>query len=155
QANGSFSYTPDTNYYSSSAADSFTYRVTDGQSTSGLATVAIWVTAVNDRPIAGSNLYNMAEDGSLTIAAPGVLANDSDVEGSPLTISFESYDAPAHGTVTLNQDGSFIYTPAANFHGIDSFRYRVYDSGSSSNDARVVINVAAVNDGPVAASDNF
>jgi hypothetical protein len=65
--------------------DSFTYRTSDGALTSGLATVAIAVAPVNDPPAAANDLYSTEIDTPLAIAAPGVLANDGDVEGAPLT----------------------------------------------------------------------
>ena len=65
------------------------------------------------------------EDTALVIAAPGVLANDSDVEGDALTAVLVS--GPANGTLALNADGSFTYTPAANYNGADSFTYKAND----------------------------
>ena len=65
--------------------------------------------AVNDRPVAVGDSYTTAEDTPLTIAAPGVLGNDTDVEGDLLTASLVA--SPAHGTLTLNTNGSFTYTP--------------------------------------------
>jgi VCBS repeat-containing protein len=151
-SNGTFTYRSSLNY---NGTDSFTYRASDGMASSGLATVTITVYAINDYPISGSNIYNMSEDATLTVAPPGFLSNDSDVEGESLTVSYQSYDAPVHGTVTVGASGNFTYRPAANFRGLDSFRYRVYDSYSSGNDALVYINVANVNDAPAATSDTF
>ena len=59
------------------------------------------------------------------MTAPGVLANDTDVDGATLTAVLVT--GPAHGTLALNADGSFTYTPAANFNGADSFTYRAND----------------------------
>ena len=85
----------------------------------------------------------------LTIAAPGVLANDSDVvEGSDLNVS--AYTQPGHGSVTLAADGSFIYTPEANYNGVDSFYYTVNDGTDDGNTVKVSIDVTPVNDVPVA-----
>ena len=71
------------------------------------ATVEITVNAVNDAPVAGDDSYSTAEDTAITIAAPGVLANDTDVDSTALTAALVG--APAHGTLTLNPDGSFTY----------------------------------------------
>jgi hypothetical protein len=68
------------------------------------------VTPVNDLPVAADNAYSTAEDTPLTIAAPGVLSNDVDVDGDPLTAQWVA--GPANGTLVLNLNGSFTYTPA-------------------------------------------
>src|SRR5207244_107359 len=108
------------------------------------------ITPVNDIPVAAPDSYSTAEDTPLVIGAPGVLANDTDVEGSALT-AIKSAN-PSHGTVTLNANGSFVYTPNANFNGVDSFYYRANDGTASSVAAKVTITVTAVNDAPVANS---
>jgi VCBS repeat-containing protein len=149
-ANGSFAYTPAADYHGS---DSFTYRASDGTATSNLATVAITVSSVNDAPTAANDTYTTAEDTQLTVDAPGVLDNDSDPEGDTLTAVVES--GPTHGTLTLNADGSFRYTPAPNFNGADSFTYRASDGGGSSNLATVDMTVTAANDVPAAADDAY
>ena len=94
--------------------------------------------------------YVTSEDTPLTItAAYGVLANDIDVEGSPLTAILVS--GPAFGAIQLESDGSFVYTPSANFAGTDTFTYRASDGSAVSNAATVTIRVTAVNDAPVLA----
>ncbi len=62
---------------------------------------------------------------------------------------------PANGTIVLNADGSFVYTPNANYNGTDSFTYKANDGSADSSAATVTISVAAVNDAPVATSDNY
>jgi VCBS repeat-containing protein len=130
-SSGSFSYTPATNY---NGSDSFTYQASDGQTSSGTATVTILVDPpVNDAPVAVDDSYSTAEDTTLNVAAPGVLANDSDVEGdvlSPVLIS-----GPGHGTLTLNGDGSFSYSPALDCNGSDSFTYQASDGQTNSETA--------------------
>ena len=100
-----------------SGDDSFVYTASDGTSSSSETTVAIHVQAVNDSPTAVADSFSTDEDTPLTIDAPGVLANDSDVEGDSLTAALVT--GPAHGTLTLNADGSFNYAPEANFSGSD------------------------------------
>ena len=78
-ANGSFTYTPAPNF---NGADSFTYRANDGTVNSNLATVTINVAAVNDAPVADDDTYAATEDTTLTVVAPGVLANDTDADGT-------------------------------------------------------------------------
>lgn len=149
-SDGSFVYTPAGNY---NGTDSFTYRACDASNACGTATVVLNVTAVNDAPVASGDSYTIAEDGTLTVAAPGVLFNDRDVDGDALTASLVSQ--PLHGTLSLNADGSFVYTPAANYNGTDSFLYRACDAGGLCNTATVLLSVTAVNDAPVANSDAY
>ena len=99
------------------------------------------MTPVNDAPVAGDNAYTTSEDTPLTVAAPGVLANDSDVDGDALTVVLTA--GPAHGSLTLNANGAFTYTPAANFNGSDSFTYRATDGSALSNVATVSLTVDA------------
>ena len=82
----------------------------------------------------------------LTVPAPGVLGNDSDPDGDPLTAVLVT--GPSHGSLTLNANGSFSYTPAADFAGSDSFSYRASDGTVSSSPATVTITVTPVNDAP-------
>ena len=81
-----------------------------------------------------------------------MLTNDTDVDGDALSAVLVS--GPAHGSLTLNADGSFTYTPAANYNGPDSFTYKANDGQADSNVATVSINVGAVNDAPVAQNDS-
>lgn len=107
---------------------------------------------VSAPPAAVDDAYATGEDTELVVLAPGVLANDTDPEGQALSAILVS--DPAHGAVSLQADGSFVYTPAANFHGQDSFIYRAVDSSlSESNLGVVTISVAGTNDLPVAAAD--
>ncbi|MCO6454942.1 MAG: tandem-95 repeat protein, partial [Pirellulaceae bacterium] len=150
-ADGSFTYTPAANFH---GTDSFTYRATDGTAESNTATVTITVRPVNDAPVAVNDAYVTDEDTPLVIAAPGILGNDSDLDGDALTVVVGSISGPSHGTVVANANGSFTYTPAANFHGTDSFTYRATDGTANSNIATVTITVSPVNDPPVARDDN-
>jgi VCBS repeat-containing protein len=149
-ADGSFDYTPDADYY---GADSFTYEVSDGNGGTASATASITVNAVNDDPVAQNESYVVDEDGVLTIAAPGVLDNDTDVDGDPLTVSVLT--GPAHGSLTLNADGSFDYTPDADYNGADSFTYEVSDGNGGTASATASITVNAVNDDPVAQNESY
>src|SRR5207237_9073616 len=87
---------------------------------------ALPIGAVNDAPVAVNDSYNGTEDTPLTIAAPGVLGNDTDVDGNPLTAAVLAQ--PAHGTVTVNANGSFTYTPALHYSGTDSLTYKTNDA---------------------------
>ncbi|MDB5515210.1 MAG: hypothetical protein JWQ17_1968, partial [Tardiphaga sp.] len=143
QANGDFTYTPPANH---NGPDSFTYTLTDGTLTD-TATVSIAVNPVNDAPVAANDAYQVNEDGILSPAAAGVLANDGDIDGNPLSAVLVA--GPAHGTLTLNADGSFVYTPTADYHGADSFTYHANDGSADSNVVTVNLTVNPVNDAPV------
>ncbi len=147
-ANGSFTYTPASNY---NGSDSFTYKANDGTVDSNTVTVSITVNAVNDAPVAVADSYSTDEDTALVVAAPGVLGNDSDVDGDSLTAV--NVTNPANGTLTLNANGSFTYTPASNYNGSDSFTYKANDGTVDSNTVTVSITVNAVNDAPVVSND--
>ncbi|HOD51992.1 MAG TPA: tandem-95 repeat protein, partial [Candidatus Hydrogenedentes bacterium] len=99
-------------------------------------------------PVANPDSYTVPEDQTLTIVAPGVLGNDTDAEGNALAAVLVT--GPGHGALTFNADGSFVYTPAANYNGADSFTYRANDGSLDSNEAAVTITVTPVNDAPVA-----
>jgi hypothetical protein len=89
------------------------------------AEVALTVTPVNDPPVAEDDSYHVVQGKTLTVnAGNGVLVNDTDVEGDELTVTGVS-GQPAHGELALNADGSFNYTPNADFNGTDSFTYKV------------------------------
>ena len=148
-------YQPDSLF---NGPDSFLFQVTDtgdggsGALVSDVETVAIDVTAVNDTPTAVPDNFATDEDTPLTIAAAGVLGNDGDIEGDVLTAVLVG--DVAHGTLTLNADGSFTYLPDADYNGDDRFTYRVVDGdGDESPEAAVTISVAPVNDAPSGAAD--
>ena len=149
-ADGSFTYIPDADF---NGTDSFSYHANDGALDSNVATVTINVNSVNDVPVAGADIYSTDEDVTLNVAAPGVLVNDSDVEDSSLTAVINT--APVNGTLTLNADGSFTYTPDADFSGTDSFTYHANDGTADSDPVTATITVEAVNDAPVAADDTY
>ena len=98
-------------------------------------------------PVANKDLYTVTGNSSLTInALAGVLANDSDMDGDFLTASI--VNIPTHGTLGLNADGSFSYTPNPGFIGTDTFTYRASDGTGKSDDAVVEITVSNPITGP-------
>ncbi|MCG8648772.1 MAG: Ig-like domain-containing protein, partial [Pirellulales bacterium] len=149
-SDGSFSYTPNLNYV---GTDTFTYVAFDGAANSVVGTVTMTVNAVNDAPVAGDNSYTTVEDQPLTVAAAGLLTDDTDIENDPLTAVKVS--DPLNGSVVINSDGSFTYTPAANFNGTDTFTYRANDGSLNSNDATVTVTVTAENDAPIGGPDSY
>jgi VCBS repeat-containing protein len=108
-------------------------------------TLTINVTPVNDAPIASNDSASGNEDTAIT---GSVLANDSDIDSPTLTATLAS--GPANGSLILNADGSFSYTPFANWNGTDSFTYTANDGALTSNVATVTLTVNPVNDVPAA-----
>ena len=149
-ANGALTYTPAANF---NGTDSFTYKANDGQADSNVATVFLTVTPVNDAPVAHDDSYTLAEDTTLTLAAPAILANDSDADGDALSATLVS--GPRYGSLALNANGALTYTPFADFWGTDSFTYKVNDDQADSNVANVFLRVTPVNDAPVAHDDSY
>jgi len=147
---GTVTYTPAVNF---NGADSFTYTVRDAvNNISNAATVSVTVNPVNDAPVASDDNYNTTQDTVLNVAAPGVLTNDSDVDGDGLTAVLDA--STTSGVLTLNADGSFDYTPNAGFTGSDSFTYHANDGAVDSAIVTVTIDVnPVVNEAPVANDD--
>lgn len=126
---GSFVYTPEGAF---TGTDTFTYRASDGKLPSRPASVTITVSPPAQRPpVALNDSYSIDEDTLLVVPAAGVLANDTDVNGDRLTAAVAV--RPANGTLALAADGSFTYTPAANFNGSDRFTYRANDGTADSD----------------------
>ncbi len=108
----------------------------------------------NDPPQANADSYSASEDTPLIVpVASGLLGNDTDANSNPLTVT--GFTNPTNGTVSVNVDGSFSYTAAPNYSGPDSFTYTVSDGMGGTSTATVTINVAPVNDAPVAAPNSF
>ena len=149
-SDGSYTYAPEQNFY---GVDSFEYRVFDGALYSQNAIVVINIVAVNDAPTAFGENYTTSEDARLIVAAPGLLQNDSDVDGDSLNPVVVTN--PLNGTVTISTTGGIDYLPAADFNGIDTFTYKINDGKTDSNIVTVVIQVAAVNDAPAAQNDSY
>lgn len=125
---------------------SFVVRVTDQAGAAATrAFEAVALAAVNSPPVAVADTAATNEDTPVVV---NMLANDSDPEGNPLTAIL--VDAPAHGDVAKNADGSFTYTPAAHYQGPDSFTYKANDGSLDSNLASVTLTVNPVNDKPTA-----
>ena len=146
---GSFTYTPNADF---NGGDSFTYQAFDGANNSNLATVNISVSAVNDPPSAAADAFDVALGVTTTIDAPGVLDNDSDVDGDTITPVIDT-DVTG-GVLTLRTDGSFDYEPttATPLTG-DSFTYHVNDGALDSATVTVDITITDVNVAPVAVDD--
>jgi len=101
-------------------------------------TVAITVTPVNDPPTAAPDAYSTPAQQVLTVAAPGVLANDTDIDSTPLTAVLVGN--PASGTLSLSPNGGFTYTPTQGFAGADSFTY-VASDGAATNGSIITVAI--------------
>lgn len=153
-ADGSFTYTPDTDFV---GTDTFVYRATDGSDASNETVVTITIEDAvdeNEAPVGNDDQYETSEDFPLSVlAAGGVLANDTDSDGDDLVA--QVVIPPSDGTLDLLASGSFAYTPNANFHGVDTFTYRVSDGKGGSSEAIVSINVEPINDRPIGQPDSY
>src|SRR5205809_176633 len=90
---------------------------------------------------------------SLSVSAPGVLGNDVDLDGNPM--SADVVATTTHGTLNLSTNGGFTYTPSSNYFGADSFTYRVTDGLAISGVATVSLTVTNVIRPPVANNDSY
>ncbi len=108
-------------------------------------------------PVGSNDVFTILQNGVLTVGAPGVLGNDNDADaGQTITASLVAEPANAEpGSFALHADGSFDYTPALDFTGIDTFTYKVNDGFVDSATTTVSINVVAPTATPVAAADSF
>lgn len=131
-------YTPSAEY---SGPDLFSYRVADGTVTSGVVTVALTVTPVNDPPAAATTVESMtAEDTTLAVTLEAM-----DADADPLTFAILS--PPAHGSLS-GAAPALLYLPTANYNGSDSFAYQASDGSLDSAVATVTITILPVNDAP-------
>ena len=148
---GSFTYTLQHRFI---GTDSFTYRVRDAAGVpSKIATVTITVARTNVSPVATPDEYQVLEDTTLVIPAPGVLKNDVDRDGNELRA--EVVDYPTEGDLDLREDGSLTFVTARNQDNNAFFTYRVTDGFSWSEPVTVFIDVIAVNDPPTAEPDSY
>ncbi len=149
---GTFAYTPSLGYV---GPDSFIYEICDTNAACDTATVDITVTPTNDPPVANDDSDSTPEDSATTI---NVVANDTDPDSNldPTTAnnSCAACTQPSNGTLANNGDGSFLYAPAQDYNGSDSFVYEVCDLLGLCDTATVSITVTAAADPPTALDDN-
>src|SRR5262249_43104455 len=99
----------------------------------------VTVFAASGLVVAADDTYNVFANSTLSVPAPGVLGNDYELTGDPLTAALVT--STTHGSLTFHADGSFSYTPNANFTGTDTFTYRDAAGTNLSNVATATINV--------------
>ena len=139
--------------------DSFKYQLNDGIANSNVATVTLHpgseAGGENVPPVSQDDTFAVDAEGTLIIEAPGLLGNDSDADSDVLTALLAS--GPTQGMLTLQDDGSFSYTPATDFVGTDTFTYTASDGKMSGNLATVTIVVQNPNENhnPVAEDDGY
>jgi hypothetical protein len=160
-AQGHVHFKPDENYHGPAQ---FTYWVSDGLAADGAgaevpATVSLTILAVNDLPVVTGETLNTLEDTTLLFNTATLLANDTDVDVATddQVLSITAVSHATHGTVAfvMQPDGSqqIRFTPEANYFGLASYQYTVSDGAGGNTVGTVVMNLAQVNDAPVAADD--
>ncbi len=152
----SLNYAPAENFF---GIETFSYTVEDENGARDSAVVTITVIEINDAPTANPDQFTTSQNTTLPVPAPGVLMNDTDPDNTDnlpgnddvLTVTqvngaaanVGAVTATTNGSVTLNADGSFSYTPTTDFNGLDTFTYTVSD-GQATSTATVTINVERV-----------
>lgn len=152
-SDGGFIYQPHVDFV---GEDTFGYTAHDGRGASGTATISVVVKHPNAEPVATQDSFKTEEETTITVEAYDILVNDYDADGD--TLSIESYSTPLHGTLIMNSDGGFKYTPNSGFVGMESFQYTIND-GSKANNASskstIHIHIISKNEVPFAKGDNF
>lgn len=144
-SNGTYTYTPAINFY---GTVSITYQVCDLAGLCDDAVLTFTIVNVNDAPVASNDSYSTYED---TQVSGTVASNDSDVDNTNLI--YTVIVGPLNGQLTFNANGNFVYTPNANWNGIEEVEYQVCDAGGLCDQATLLLTVGAVNDAPVAVNN--
>ncbi|HEY5720982.1 MAG TPA: Ig-like domain-containing protein [Allosphingosinicella sp.] len=158
-SDGSYTYTPNAGAQAlddgETAGDVFSYTASDGTA-SDTATLTVTVNGANDAPVANDDTASTSEDSSVS---GNVLANDTDVDVEPLTVTTPGTYVGSYGTLAIAADGSYTYTPSAAVQGLDVgetaqdvFAYTASD-GTASDSANLTVTVTGLNDAPVANDD--
>ncbi len=141
---------------SETLSDSFDFSVNDGSGAVSSDTFSFTVTPVNDNPVATGESYSVDEDATLTatLGIDDLLLNDTDVDGDTLTVNTNPIVDTSNGTLVLSNDGTFTYTPIADYHGSDTFTYEISDGNGGTSQAVVNITVNPLNDAPIGVDDS-
>ena len=169
--NGAYTFTPAPDY--TGAIPVASYTISDGLGGTDTATLTLGpVGAVNDPPVDGNETNSVTEDSTLTVAdgaAGDLLNNATDIDGGALSITGYSIAGisgtqavgspvgiPGVGSITINANGSYSFVPAANYTGaIPLVTYTVSDGNGGSDTSTLQLTMVAVNDPPVAVTDNY
>jgi gliding motility-associated-like protein len=163
-ADGTYTFTPNRGYFGTLPA--ITYAVSDGNGGVTSGTLSITVTPVNDPPVVVNESVNILED---AVATGNLLTNDSDPEQANNALNITQFtiagisgtftstaSIPGVGTITINANGTYTFTPTANYNGIvPIIEYTVSDGQGASTNGNLTIVVAAVNDAPIVTNENF
>ncbi len=142
-SNGALAYAPEAGFI---GTDTFYYQTYNGYELS--LPIPVTIQVINSAPQASSLSLNTNEDQALESSA-SLLNGASDADGDTLDVII--IDQPSNGTLAIDSQGKFKYTPAENFHGADSFTYAISDGAQTSQIQTVALNVASVDDAPVLA----
>ncbi len=162
-ANGSYSFAPLANY--AGAVPAITYTVSDGQGGTDTSMLQLSITSINDAPTDGDETNSVDEDATLTVAdgaAGDLLNNASDLDGGTLTITAFSvaghagpftvgtaYTITGVGSVTINANGSYSFTPVANYAGaVPAITYTVSDGQGGTDTSTLQLSITSINDAP-------
>jgi len=144
-ATGEVTFTPDADY---NGPASFTYTITDEHGATSEATVNLTVDPANDDPVALAEDLTAVED---TPYSGALTATDQDGD----SLSYSLVDAPDHGQLQLNPDGSYTYTPDQHYSGPDEFTYQVSDGQGGTDTATITFDVDPVADTPVVVTNDI
>ncbi|MGQ5525154.1 retention module-containing protein, partial [Chitinimonas sp. PSY-7] len=138
-ADGTLLYTPTPQFVGS---DTIRYTITDNQGHTSTAAVSITVMSSNANPVTTNGQHTTTED---QLVSGSVTATDVDGD----TLTYSKGNDPAHGIVTVKSDGTWIYTPAKDYNGTDSFTVTVSDGNGGVTTSTITIDVTPANDVPV------
>jgi hypothetical protein len=142
-ADGTYSYLPQRSF---AGTDSFTFRVSDGTLGSPTATATFTVLAATSPPVARDVVVELLEDGRVRIDPRSLGIGTAGEEVASVVLA-----GPAHGSLVVESDGRWLYTPSADFNGSDAVRYQLVEAGVRSNEATLTLHVLPVNDAPALA----
>jgi large repetitive protein len=145
--NGTFVYTPNNAFI---GTETIAYNACDNQGNCGTGVLTIVVVTTNTAPTATGSIQTLQEDQPLSA---DLSSSVLDAEGGPF--SFTTLMEPQHGELQWTSGGSFIYTPAADYYGSDSFTFQVCDAGGLCASASIQLSIFAVNDAPVLLDDDL
>lgn len=140
-AAGNMQYVPNQDYFGN---DVIRFKVSDGTVTVD-GVLELTVTAVNDAPVVSHASYTTAEDTAIVIDPR---SHSSDVDNAISDLRYSVTQQPKHGTLTTQADGTWLYTPALNYYGTDSFAFIANDGALNSTAATVSLNITPINDAP-------